>query len=240
MIGTRNKETTMTVNRRHVLFAGVASVAMLGAGAAAARYFGRPAIPVDRGDIPAPTLVSVDTAELMKPGPLGEKTLGDPNAPVTIVEYASMTCTHCAHFDKETFPKLKEAYIDTGKVYFVFREFPLDPVATAAFMLARCVPESQYFTFVDAMFKNQDLWAFTNDRVGGLTKMAKQAGLSQEKFDQCLTNQELMDGVESVKKRGAEDFGVNSTPTFFINGEVVRGALPFEQFKEKIDALLPG
>lgn len=227
----------MIVNRRHVLFTGVAAAATLGAGAATARLLGRPTVPVDMGD--KPTLVSADMAELMQSGPLGENALGDPNAPVTIVEYASMTCSHCATFHNETYPALKEKYFDTGKVYFVFREFPLDPVATAAFMLARCVPESQYFTFVEALFKNQNLWAFTNDRIGGLTKMAKQAGLSQEKFEQCLTNQELLDGVNWVKTRGAETFDVNSTPTFFINGEIVRGALPLDQFEEKIDQLLP-
>jgi protein-disulfide isomerase len=232
----------MTVSRRQILFAGVAGIAMLGAGTAMARLLGRPAFPVDMGDSPAPTLIAdekVDMAELMQPGPMGEKTLGDPNAPVKIVEYASMTCTHCAHFHEVTYPGLKEKYIDTGKVYFVFREFPLDPVATAAFMLARCVPENQYFTFVSAMFKNQKLWAFTDDRIGGLTKMAKQAGLSQEKFEQCLTNQELLEGVNSVKQRGAETFNVDSTPTFFINGEIVRGALPLDQFEEKITEHLP-
>jgi protein-disulfide isomerase len=181
----------------------------------------------------------VDSAELMQAGPLGEMTMGDPSAPVTVIEYASMTCTHCAHFAKETFPEFKEKYIDTGKVYFIFREFPLDPVATAAFMLARCVPESQYFTFVEAMFKNQDLWAFTDDRIGGLTKMAKQAGLTQEKFDECLKNQELLDGVNWVRQRGAETFEVSSTPTFFINGEEVRGALPFDEFEKLITAHLP-
>ncbi len=228
----------MTVTRRHFLFTGVSAAAMLGAGGAMARYFSHPkttAMP----DFPAPTLVAADAAELMQAGPLGESTLGDPNAPVTIVEYASMTCSHCAAFHKETFPALKENYIDTGKVYFIFREFPLDPVATAAFMLARCVPESQYFTFVSALFKNQNLWAFTDDRVGGLTKMGKQAGLTQEKFDACLTNQELLDGVNWVKDRGAKTFEVNSTPTFFINGEIIRGALPLDQFEEKINEQLP-
>jgi len=228
----------MTVTRRHFLFTGVSAVAMLGAGGAMARYFSQPQAPA-MSDLPAPTLVAADAAELMQAGPLGERTLGDPNAPVTIVEYASMTCTHCAAFHKDTFPALKENYIDTGKVYFIFREFPLDPVATAAFMLVRCVPESQYFTFVDALMNNQNLWAFTDDRVGGLTKMAKQAGLTQEKFDACLTNQELLDGVNWVKDRGAKTFDVNSTPTFFINGEIVRGALPLDQFEEKINEQLP-
>lgn len=229
----------MTVTRRHLLFAGVSTAAILGAGAASARFLGRPAVPADSWQLPAPTPVALDAAELLQAGPLGERTLGDPAAPVTVIEYASMTCSHCAAFHTETYPELKEKYIDTGKVYFVFREFPLDPVATAAFMLARCVPESQYFTFVEAMFKNQNLWAFTDDRIGGLTTMAKQAGLSQEKFEQCLTNQELLDGVNWVKQRGADTFDVSSTPTFFINGEILRGSLPFEEFEKKIAPHLP-
>jgi len=214
----------MTVTRRQVLRTGVAGAAFLATLSPATRLLAQE---------------TVDIAALMQSGPLPEMALGDPNAPVTIVEYASMTCTHCAHFHEDVFEKLKEEYIDTGKVYFVFREFPLDPVATAAFMLARCVPEGQYFTFTGAMFKNQKLWAFTDDRIGGLTTMAKQAGLTQEKFDQCLTNQELLDGVNAVKQRGLDEFGINSTPTFFINGEIVRGGLPFDKLAEKIDANLP-
>lgn len=229
----------MTVSRRVFLFTGVAGVTALGAGAATAGYFGRPSVPAGTLLTPAPTLVAADADALLEPGPLGEKAVGDPAAPVTIVEYASMTCSHCAAFHKETYPQLKEKFIDTGKVYFIFREFPLDPVATAGFMLARCVPENQYFTFVDALFKNQEVWAFTEDRIGGLTKMAKQAGLTQEKFEQCLTNQELLDGVNWVKERGVEEFDVSSTPTFFINGEIIRGALPFEEFEKKITPLLP-
>ncbi|MFC3132220.1 DsbA family protein [Microbaculum marinum] len=229
----------MTVSRRYVLMTGVAGVATLSAGAAAAGFFGNRAVPATGAGDAAVTLVTETPMKLMVAGPLGEQTLGDPNAPVTIVEYASMTCSHCAHFHKETYPQLKEKYIDTGKVYFVFREFPLDPVATAAFMLARCVPEDQYFPFVSALFENQDVWAFTNDRIGGLTKMGKQAGLTEEKFKECLTNQELLDGVNWVKDRGAKEFDVTSTPTFFINGEIVRGALPFEEFEEKITPLLP-
>src|SRR5690606_17709602 len=106
--------------------------------------------------------------ELMQPSALPEKTLGDPNAPVTIVEYASLTCSHCASFHQETFGPLKEKYIDTGKVYFVFREFPLDPLATAAFMIARCTPEGSYFPMIETLFENQRRWAFTNDPVEAL------------------------------------------------------------------------
>ena len=106
---------------------------------------------------------SVDIDELLKPGPLGDKILGDENAPVTIVEYASMTCGHCANFHTRTWPDLKKDYIDTGKVRFIFREFPLDPVASAAFMLARCAPQDKYFEIIDVMFEQQRSWAFTDN-----------------------------------------------------------------------------
>ena len=102
---------------------------------------------------------SVNVSDLMQPGPLGDMALGPENAPVTIVEYASMTCPHCAHFSENTFPKLKERYIDTGKVRFIFREFPFDPVAAGAFMLARCAGKDKYFTMVETLFQKQDTWA---------------------------------------------------------------------------------
>ncbi|ESR26214.1 DsbA family protein [Lutibaculum baratangense] len=182
--------------------------------------------------------VSMD--DVMAAGVEDEHTLGDPNAPVTIVEYASMTCSHCAQFDKETFPKLKEQYIDTGQVYFIFREFPLDPVATAAFMLARCIEDKdKYFPFVDALFQTQQAWAFGGDPESGLFRMAQQVGFTREKFEACLTNQEILDTINVVKSRGIEEFDVRSTPTFIINGEVVAGALPFEQFEERLRKHLP-
>ncbi len=185
-----------------------------------------------------PSHVDVDT--LMKAGPEKERAMGEPDAPITVIEYASMTCTHCAHFDKETFPKLKEQYIDTGKVYYILREFPLDPVATAAFMLARCLPdEDKYFPFVDALFKTQNAWAFVDNPEQGLFRMAQQAGFTKEKFESCLTNQDILDRVNAVKKRAIDEFGVSSTPTFFINGDVVRGALPWEDFEKKLQEHMP-
>lgn len=177
---------------------------------------------------------SVDTEELMQAGPLPEMTLGEENAPVTMVEYASMTCGHCANFHKTTYPHLKSEYIETGKVRFLFREFPLDPVATAAFMLARCAPEDKYFEVVDAMFADQRKWAFTNDPYNSLLNFAKQIGFTQESFDSCLQNQELLDGINAVRERASNSFGVNSTPTFFVNGERVNGAITVEQLDEAL------
>lgn len=181
---------------------------------------------------------SVDQENLLKPGPLGDKILGDENAPVTIVEYASMTCGHCANFHKRTWPDLKKDYIETGKVRFIFREFPLDPVAAAAFMLARCAPQDKYFEIVDVMFDQQRSWAFTDNPYQSLLDFSKQIGFTQESFEKCLTNQGLLDAVNAVKDRGAEEFGVNSTPTFFINGERVSGALSIDDMGKKIEEYL--
>lgn len=178
---------------------------------------------------------SVDLDDLLKPGPLGDKILGDENAPVTIVEYASMTCGHCANFHSRTYPDLKKDYIETGKVRFIFREFPLDPVAAAAFMLARCAPQEKYFDIVDIMFEQQRAWAFTDNPYQSLLDFSKQIGFTQESFEECLTNQGLLDAVNAVRERGANEFGVNSTPTFFINGERHSGALSIDEMGKIIE-----
>ncbi|MHA1548599.1 MAG: DsbA family protein [Alphaproteobacteria bacterium] len=171
---------------------------------------------------------------IMVAGPLGEMTLGDASAPNVIIEYVSMTCSHCRDFHNETYASFKEQYIDTGKVYFIMREFPLDPLATSAIMLARCAPSERYFPMVGLMFEEQRNWAFTANPVTALQKLVKQAGISQEEFRACLTNQEILDGVLWVKNRGAEEFGVGSTPTFFINGERFPGNIALDQIAAAI------
>jgi protein-disulfide isomerase len=180
----------------------------------------------------------VDMAEVMKPGSLPDKALGDANAPVKIVEYMSMTCPHCANFHNNTFDKIKEKYIDSGKVYFVIREFPFDPRAAAAFMLARCAPENQYYPFVSMLFKQQQTWATAQDARAALLQMSKLAGFSQESFEACLTNQKLLDDVNATMQRGATDFGVNSTPTFIINGKKYAGDMSLETMSTLIDSLI--
>ncbi|CTQ52705.1 Thiol-disulfide oxidoreductase D [Roseibium album] len=211
----------MTQTRRHFLKTTALATVAFGVAAAAPSF-----------------AQSVDNDELLKPGPLGDKILGDENAPVTIVEYASMTCGHCANFHKGTWPALKTQYIDTGKVRFIFREFPLDPVAAAAFMLARCAPADKYFDIVDIMFEQQRTWAFTDNPYQSLLDFSKQIGFTQESFEECLTNQGMLDAVNAVKDRGAGEFGVNSTPTFFINGEKVSGALSIDDMGKKIEEYL--
>jgi len=180
---------------------------------------------------------TVDMQKLLAPGALPDKALGDENAPVTIVEYASMTCSHCAHFSNTTFPELKERYIDTGKVYFIMREFPFDPRAEAAFMLARCSGD-KYFPMVEVLFEKQQNWAPVENASQALLQIAKLAGFTQESFEACLTDQKLLDDVRAVQQRGEKDFGVNATPTFFINGKKYTGAMSIEQMSAIIDGML--
>lgn len=184
-----------------------------------------------------------DTAfekELLVAGPLGDMTKGDPDAPVTVIEYASLTCNHCADFTINTLPKLKEAYIDTGKVYYILRDFPFDPIATAGFMLSHCAGPDRYFGFVDTLFERQAQWAFTQTPMEDLKAIGRQGGFSEERFDQCMKDQRIFDHVKEVATRGAKTFGVRSTPTFFINGEKVEGAIPWNEFEPLIEKALAG
>jgi protein-disulfide isomerase len=179
---------------------------------------------------------SVDMTKLMAPGPLPDVSIGKADAPVTIVEYMSMTCPHCARFHAETFEGIKEKYVDTGKVRFILREFPLDNKATAAIMLARCAPEGQYFPLVSALFKSQVTWATADDTRAALLQMSKLAGFTQESFEACLTNQKLLDDVLKVRETGGKEYGVESTPTFFINGQRYSGEMSVAEMSAIIDA----
>ncbi len=178
---------------------------------------------------------SYSEADLNKAGPLGEKVTGQADAPVTVIEYASLTCGHCANFHNTTYKELKKKYIDTGKVRFIFREFPLDTVAAAGFMLARCAQEDKYFDIMSLMFEQQRNWAFTKDPYNALLNMGKQIGFTEESVKACLTNQEILNGVTEVRDYGSDKLGVDSTPTFFINGEKVSGALSLEEFSKYVD-----
>jgi protein-disulfide isomerase len=181
---------------------------------------------------------NVPVEALAQPGPLGDVALGPADAKVTIIEYASMTCSHCAAFHKETYPELKKRYIDTGQVRFILREFPLDPLATAGFMLARCDGDSKYYPITDLLFDNQSAWAFTSKPLDALQQMMKQAGFSKEKFEACLKDQKLYDAVNAVRKRADETFKVNSTPTFFINGQRISGAVSIDEIEKIIKPIL--
>ena len=180
----------------------------------------------------------VELSKLMEPGALPEMAIGKADAPVTIVEYMSMTCPHCAHFHNTTFDAIKAKYVESGKVRFVLREFPFDPRAAAAFMLARCAPEGQYFPMVSMLFKQQEQWAAAQNGRDALLQMSKLAGFSQESFEACLTNQKLLDEVNATRERGSKEFGVNATPTFLINGKRYAGDMTVDNMSALIDSLL--
>ena len=220
----------MKLNRRHMLMGSATTLAGFAAYSFSGSLLGDTSIVT-----PAR---AEDLSTLMEPGPLGEMVMGDENAPVTIIEYASMTCGHCGSFHNNTMPSLKEKYIDTGKAKLLFREFPGDPRAAAAFMLARCAPEDRYFPLIDVLFKQQAVWVQSANVVDDLFKISKLAGFTQEAFDACLKNQELLDNVLAVKNKAVEDYGVGATPTFFINGTKYEGNLPAQEMSEIIDALL--
>ena len=179
-------------------------------------------------------------ADVAKPMSLPDMALGPADAPVTITEYASMTCPHCAAFNATVFPKIKAEYIDTGKIRYVFREFPLDIKAAAGAMLARCIAKDdagKYFAVVDLLFRQQNDWVVKNT-TDTLTRIGKQAGLSQQAVEDCLRNQALMDKVTADQKYAGEVLKVDSTPTFFVNGEKIKGETSFEEFDKKIKSFL--
>ena len=174
-------------------------------------------------------------ADINTPPAIGEMSLGPPDAKVTVIEYASATCPHCADFYNKTFLTLKKEYIDTGKIKFVFREFPHQDAALAAFMLARCAPKEKYFPLIDVFFATQPEW--TKDPLAGLNKIAQQAGFTKESFEACMKNETVAKEILAVRTK-AEGFGVTGIPTFFVNGERYEGETTIEAFRAKIDPLL--
>ncbi len=209
--------------------------AVVGAGALAAASFVSPALAQQRP--PAAAEVPVD--ELMKAGGLPELVIGKADAKVTVVEYASMTCGHCAHFHTAVLPEIKKKYIDSGQVRMIFREFPLDNLAAAGAMLARCAGGGdKSVELIGTLFKQQDAWVVRGNPVPKLFEVVKAAGFTQESFDKCLTDQKLLDNITTARARAADKFAVNSTPTFFINGKRLAGAPTLAEFEKVIDPLL--
>ena len=168
--------------------------------------------------------------------------LGKPDAPIAIYEFASLTCPHCAEFDAETLPKVRTEWIDTGKARLVFRDYPLDQNALKAAMIARCAPPDQFFNFIDVLFKSQLNWAVGSpDQVTqALSRIARLGGIGEDKFNQCLNDKALSDRILGERLAGQNQYGVDSTPTFFVNGNKVVGALPYEQFDKELEAAMPG
>ncbi|MCX7315839.1 MAG: DsbA family protein [Hyphomicrobiales bacterium] len=171
-------------------------------------------------------------------GPLGDVVMGKDDAKVTIYEYASLTCSHCAAFHADVLPKLKAKYIETGKIRFILREFPLDPLAVAGFMLSRCNGNERFYPITDLLFSTQKTWAYADKPAEALQSLMRQAGFTQESFEACLKNQSIYDAVIAVRARGGKDFQIDATPTFFINGQMYRGAMTIEELDKAIVALL--
>ncbi len=213
----------MPFNRRELFMAG-AVLTVAGAG-------GLPSLmtPARADDVPAD--------ELAHTGPDGDVMVGSDKAPVTVIEYASMTCPHCAHFATTTYPELKQRYIDTGKVRYTLREFPLDALAAAGFMIARCGGNDKYMPIVETLFAKQSDW-IVKEPLPALKSIAKQFGFTEDSFNECLANQKLLDSIQEVRDHAAEKLGVNSTPTFFINGKKLIGDLSIDQMAKEIDPYL--
>ncbi len=223
----------MSITRRNLLL-GASAVAILAAGGAYLAWnSGSGAAPSSK-----PAGAQVSSSDLLKPGPLPDMVLGSDKAPVTIIEYASLTCSHCKRFLETTYPELKKRYIDTGKVRFIFREFPLNEVDMLAVVIARCANKDAYFPFVETLFEKQDQWAVQNP-VPPLLALSKQAGFTEESFRQCASNQQLIQNVNAARERTVK-LGVDSTPTFFINGEKRTGALSIEELEKLIQPYLKG
>lgn len=187
---------------------------------------------------PADTVKDVLDAPLreqvLQPGPLGEREYGNPNAPVTIVEYASLTCPHCRNYHANVFPRVKREYIDTGKVRYIIREFPIGRTAGTAAIVTRCAPKSKYLSLTEAFLARQREWVSQEVREDAIYNVAKSSGMSRAEFDKCLSNQAIIDGLTEVKERGRK-YGVIGTPTLFIDGRKRQGAVTFEEIKALIE-----
>jgi protein-disulfide isomerase len=188
------------------------------------------------GGLPAGADASL-ALRLKEPGPLPERVFGDASAPVTIIEYASLSCGFCAKFHIETWPALKAKYVDTGKASFIIREFPLDPLAMAGFMLSRC-REAQWYEIMDRLYVTKEEWAHSRQPVEAIVAALQPLGVTREDFSSCVTNAELYRSLLAVRERAEKTFGVNATPTFFINGAKHQGALTLAQFDAILGPLL--
>ena len=162
----------------------------------------------------------------------GDMALGSENAPVTIIEYASMTCSHCASFHMGPFKKLKLKYIDTGKVRMIFREFPFDPLALQASMLARCTGKKRFFGMLNLLFKTQIKWARASEPQQALAKVAKLGGFTEARFKACIANKDLADMILESRLKGNKEFGVDSTPSFIVNGVKTSGYMTLAEWDE--------
>ncbi len=171
-------------------------------------------------------------------GEVGETAIGDPNAPVTMIEYSSLSCPHCANFHNNIYPELKKRYIDTGKLRMIFRDFPLNQTAVQATVVAHCGGPERYIGFIDVMFKTQATWARSQDTVSELKKLARLGGLREEQVDACLNDQNLVDNILKGRLAWQNEHNVQSTPTFVINDQVYSGNRSIDEFAAIIEPLI--
>lgn len=200
-----------------------------------------PSINGDEQSAPAPEAssapVAIDVAKAT-----GVRAIGNVNAPIKMIEYASLTCSHCAHFHNDVLPALKTKYIDTGKVYLEFREFPLDDAALKATLTARCLPEDKYESFVSLLFKNQEQWARNMDYLNALKQNAKLAGMSDDTFEACQKEPMLKLKVAENMQEAKDKWKISATPTFIVNdgAETIQGAQPLENFERVFRKITDG
>lgn len=179
-----------------------------------------------------PSFASADILSIEEA--MQDRVIGNAEAPITIIEYASLTCPHCATFHAETLPQIKKEWIETGKAKLIYRDFPLDKYAASAAMIARCAPEDKYFIFLNAFFAQQKNWSRADDPVRVLTQLAGLGGMSKDDVDACLANEELQDAILQMRLDGQMEYGINSTPSFVINGKMINN-LPYEDFKDILE-----
>ncbi|MFK8252297.1 DsbA family protein [Ancylobacter terrae] len=173
---------------------------------------------------------------LAEPGPLPERVFGSPDARVTVIEYASLTCHHCRDFHVKTWPAVKARYVDTGKVRFILREFPLDRVAMAGFMLSRCSGD-KWYEVIDTLYRNDDAWAHAPNPLEGLRGVVLGTGMTSQQFEACLADPKLQEDIITIARNGSVA-GVSATPSFFVNGQKHQGFMTIEQFAAIVDPLL--
>jgi len=204
-----------------IVASGVVAVAAIAAGV----YFGTR--PPAAGPPTIAVASTADKSALLAIQP-GDHVLGDPKAPITVIEYASFTCPHCAHFHTQILPEIKKKWIDTGKVKLIYRDFPLDQVAAKAAQIAECAGNDRYFGVIDLIFRGQPTWATASDPIAELAKPLRIAGMGEKEIKECLANEAKANEVVADAK-GGETLGVNSTPSLFINGQLYPGARSVEE-----------
>jgi protein-disulfide isomerase len=189
--------------------------------------------------LPRPALAAAgDAAKELAVQP-SDRILGKADAPITIIEYASLTCPHCAHFDVTVLPKLKEKWIDTGKAKLILRDYPLDEPALRAAMVARCAPADRFYPLIDTFFAQQEQWVTSRDYRAALEKLVKLGGMSEKEFKACISDKKLEDQVAQSRLMAAQQLGVDATPTFFINGKKFDGAPTVEAFDQALSGAAP-